>query len=127
MTRVSYALAAFAALIGATGVALAAVAAHAGGGGLAETGALFLILHAAALLGLAALIGLMRHDRLRRALTVCGSGLGCAALLFSADLATRALAGERLFPMAAPIGGTGMILFWLALAASFARAAAKRD
>lgn len=113
--------------MGAAGVILAAAAAHTGGGGLAETAALFLILHAATLLGLAALIGHMARDRLRRILTICGFGLGFAAILFSADLAMRALAGGRLFPMAAPIGGTGMILFWLALAAIFSFAALKRN
>jgi uncharacterized membrane protein YgdD (TMEM256/DUF423 family) len=126
MTGKSPALAALAALMGAAGVALAAVAAHSGGGGLAETGALFLILHAAALLGLAALLAHAVQDGARRALLVCGFGLGGAAILFSGDLAARALAGGRLFPMAAPIGGTGMILFWLALAATFAFAAARR-
>jgi uncharacterized membrane protein YgdD (TMEM256/DUF423 family) len=126
MMRQSYALAALAALMGAAGVALAAVAAHSGGGGLAETGALFLILNAAALLGLAALIAETPREGPRRVLLVCGFGLGGAAILFSADLAARALAGGRLFPMAAPIGGTGMILFWLALAATFAFAAARR-
>jgi uncharacterized membrane protein YgdD (TMEM256/DUF423 family) len=126
MMRQSYALAALAALMGAVGVVLAAAAAHGGGGGLAETGALFLILNAAALLGLAALIAQTPRDGARLALLVCGFGLGGAAILFSADLAARALAGGRLFPMAAPIGGTGMILLWLALAAIFAFAAARR-
>ena len=113
--------------MGAAGGVLAAAAAHSGGGGLAETAALFLILHAAALLGLAGLIGHMTRDRLQRIVTICGFGLGGATILFSADLATRALAGSRLFPMAAPIGGTGIILLWLALAATFAYAAANRD
>jgi uncharacterized membrane protein YgdD (TMEM256/DUF423 family) len=120
-------LAALASLMGAAGVALAAAAAHGeGDGGLARTGALFLILHAAALLGLGALLPQMASERLRRALLVCSFGLGCAAILFSGDLAARALAGGRLFPFAAPIGGTAMILFWLALAAVFAYAAMAR-
>ena len=120
-------LATLASLMGAAGVALAAAAAHGeGDDGLARTGAQFLILHAAALLGLAALVPQIARDRLRRALLVCSFGLGCAAILFSGDLAARALAGGRLFPMAAPIGGTGMILFWLALAAAFGYAAVTR-
>ena len=120
-------LAALASLMGAAGVALAAAAAHGeGDGGLARTAAQFLILHAAALLGLATLLQQMANATLRRALLVCSFGLGCAAILFSVDLAARALAGGRLFPMAAPVGGTGMILFWLALAAAFAYAAVTR-
>ncbi|HLJ69958.1 MAG TPA: DUF423 domain-containing protein [Roseiarcus sp.] len=120
MARPPFALAALASLMGAAGVGLAAAAAHGrGADGLARIAALFLILHAAALLGLAALAVQFAGGRLRRALLACSFGLGCAAILFSADLAARALAGGRLFPMAAPIGGTGMILFWLALAAIF--------
>ena len=126
MKSSSYALAAFAALMGASGVALAAAAAHSGGGGFAETAALFLILHAAALLGLAACIGQTAGEGLARALLAAGFGLGLGSTLFSADLAARALAGGRLFPMAAPIGGSAMILFWLALAAIFGFAATRR-
>jgi uncharacterized membrane protein YgdD (TMEM256/DUF423 family) len=128
MTRSSLFLAALACLMGAAGVALAAAAAHGeGDGGLARTAALFLILHAASLLGLAALVAQIAREGPRRALLICAFGLGCAAILFSSDLASRALVGGRLFPMAAPIGGTGMILFWLAIAAVFASAAATRD
>jgi uncharacterized membrane protein YgdD (TMEM256/DUF423 family) len=38
--------------------------------------------------------------------------------LFSGDLALRAFAGHRLFPMAAPTGGIILIAAWLALAAA---------
>jgi uncharacterized membrane protein YgdD (TMEM256/DUF423 family) len=119
-------LPAFAALMGAGGVALAAVAAHGGGGGLAETAALFLILHAGALLGVSA------HARIetglvRVAFVLAGYGLGLGATLFACDLAMRALAGSRLFPFAAPIGGSAMILFWLALAATFLVSAFRRE
>ncbi len=126
MPRSPHALAVLAALMGAAGVALAAAAAHGQDeGGLARTAALFLILHAAALLGVAALAGQIIREGARRAVLVGGFGLGCTAILFAADLAARALAGNRLFPMAAPIGGTGMIVFWLALAAVFAYAATR--
>jgi uncharacterized membrane protein YgdD (TMEM256/DUF423 family) len=37
-------------------------------------------------------------------------------LLFSGDVALRAVTGERLFANAAPIGGTILILAWLMLA-----------
>jgi uncharacterized membrane protein YgdD (TMEM256/DUF423 family) len=126
VTRISHALAAFAGLMGAAGVALAAAAAHAEGGGLAETGALFLILHAGALIGLVAVAAAASREG-RRALIVCGFGLGCATVLFSGDLAMRALAGARLFPFAAPIGGTAMLLFWLAIAVIFAAGALRES
>ncbi len=38
--------------------------------------------------------------------------------LFSGDLAMRALAGQPIFRMAAPIGGGTLILAWIALAGS---------
>ena len=38
--------------------------------------------------------------------------------LFSGDIAARTLWGHRLFPMAAPIGGSTMIIGWLVLAAA---------
>ena len=119
MKRQSDFLALVAALMGAGGVALAAASTHAGGGDLGRTSAQFLILHAAALLGAAALARASTPRRAGR-LLVAGSGLALGTLLFSADLAQRAFAGAKLFPFAAPMGGSLMILSWLALAAVFA-------
>lgn len=122
MSRPSDALAALAALMGAGGVALAALGVHADGGDLARTAALFLILHAGALLGVSA------HARQREravALLVVGFALAVGAILFSGDLAARAFSGARLFPFAAPIGGSLMILSWLALAIVFNYAATR--
>ena len=107
-------LAGFGAVLGAAGVMLAAAGAHAGGAELAATAANFLLLHAAALLGIAGLAG--AAPVLARNFLVCGAVLGVAAALFSADLATRAFAGSRLAPFAAPVGGGLMILGWLGLA-----------
>ena len=119
LSRAPLVLAVCAALMGAAGVALAAAAAHQNGGDLGRTAALFLLMHAAACLGVAA------HARLRpsRALVVAGFVMAAGAALFSADLARSAFTGERLFPFAAPIGGSTMLLAWLALAAIFALAA----
>jgi uncharacterized membrane protein YgdD (TMEM256/DUF423 family) len=120
MQRAMLALAALAALMGAGGVALAAASAHAGGGELGRTAADFLILHAAALLGLTASARAFADETaFARAILLTGAGLGLGAALFSADLAARAFAGSRLFPFAAPAGGSLMILGWLALAAIF--------
>lgn len=119
MQRLNSALGALAALMGAGGVALAAATAHAGGGEMGQTAAYFLILHAAALLGLASAAAL-------RGVLLVGAGLGLGAIIFAADLATRAFAGARLFPFAAPIGGSLMILAWLALAAVFVFGATRR-
>lgn len=106
-------LAVLAALMGAAGVALAAAGAHTDGGALARTASQFLILHAAALIAVCA-------HRAERWPTVAGLALAAGAILFSADLSTRAFLGARLFPYAAPIGGTTMIVAWLALAVAFA-------
>ncbi len=101
----------FAALMGAVGVALWAMAAHRAGGESLVTSAQFLLIHACAVLGLTACRkqGLI-HDRI--------AGLASAVLilgtvLFSGDIAARVLAGGRLFPMAAPVGGSLLILGWL--------------
>jgi uncharacterized membrane protein YgdD (TMEM256/DUF423 family) len=124
MTRSPLILAASAAFLGAAGVVLAAAAEHAGGGDLGRTAALFLILHAAAGLGVAA------HARLApassRGLVAAGFAMEAGAALFAGDLAVRAFTGERLFPFAAPIGGSTMILAWLATGLLFAAAARRR-
>jgi uncharacterized membrane protein YgdD (TMEM256/DUF423 family) len=119
MPRPPLILAALAALTGAAGVALAAASEHAGGGDLGRTAALFLVLHAAAALAIAA------HARLApsRVLLAIGFVMEAGTLLFAADLAVRAFTGARLFPFAAPLGGSTMILSWLALAIAFAAAA----
>ena len=61
-----------------------------------------------------------------RALLVVGFVMEAGAILFSAELAMHVFTGERIFPFAAPIGGTTMILSWLALAVVFA-AASRRE
>jgi uncharacterized membrane protein YgdD (TMEM256/DUF423 family) len=118
MTRAPFLLAGVAALMGAAGVALAAAGVHANGGELAQRGALFLMLHAVAALAIAA------HARIEtasvRALLIVGFVMEAGARLLSGELAMHVFTGERIFPFAAPLGGTTMILAWLALAAVFA-------
>jgi uncharacterized membrane protein YgdD (TMEM256/DUF423 family) len=122
LPRAALVLSACAALMGAAGVGLAALAAHQNGGEFGRTAALFLLLHAAACLAVAA------HARIvaSRALIVAGFVMAAGASLFAADLARSGFAGERLFPFAAPIGGSTMLLAWLALAGVFAAAASRR-
>jgi len=113
-------LACVAALMGACGVALAAAATHIDGGEFGRTAALFLILHAAALVAVSA-------HRAGPWPTVAGLCLAAGAILFAADLSARAFLGGRLFPDAAPIGGSTMIAAWLALALAFAFAPRPRE
>lgn len=95
-------------LCGAAGVALSAASAHAGGGNTG-TAASFLLMHAGAFLA----VGLARSSRpMRIAASVVLVGL----VLFAGDLLMRDFAGTRLFPMAAPAGGTLMIVGWIAVA-----------
>ncbi len=98
-------------LLGATGVALSAYAAHAGGGSVG-TAAQFLLFHAPLFvaLGLAGNPGRIRGG---------GAGvLGLGLVLFCGDLLLRHFADTRLFPMAAPAGGVAMIIGWLLIAVS---------
>jgi uncharacterized membrane protein YgdD (TMEM256/DUF423 family) len=108
-----------ASLMGAGGVALAAASTHAGGGDLGRTASEFLILHAAALIGVAANARSTDGARAMR-LVAAGGALALGTLLFAADLSSRAFAGAKLFAFAAPAGGSLMILAWIALALVFA-------
>lgn len=104
-------------LAGAAGVALGAVAAHRVDEPGLATAAQMLVLHAAAGVGIAAHLRSV-HDRpMRAALAWVAAAvllIGGAAL-FAADIALRGFTGSRLFPMAAPIGGSTMIAGWIVL------------
>lgn len=98
----------FAGLCGALGVALSAIAAHAGGGNLG-TAASFLLAHAPAFLVLGFVAG--------KLLRVGAWALLVGLVLFAGDLVSRDYLGQRLFPLAAPSGGILMIAGWLLIGA----------
>lgn len=101
-------------LMGASGVALAAAAAHAGGAERLGPASTFLLLHACAVLGATALT---EHEVLQRRLGLLGTfSLVLGTALFSGDLTMRHFYGRALFSMAAPTGGTLLIVAWLMLA-----------
>jgi uncharacterized membrane protein YgdD (TMEM256/DUF423 family) len=103
-------------LMGASGVILAAVGAHVAPGSGLDSAAYMLLFHALAILGGAASA---QQGLLWRPLAIVAlSAWALGAILFSGDIALRALAGPRLFPMAAPTGGTILIVAWFALAAA---------
>jgi len=107
---------ALAGLMGACGIVLAAAGAHAAPGAGLESAAYMLLFHAAAILGGAAL---MQQGLLWRPLALIAlAAWVLGAALFSGDIAIRAFAGHRLFPLAAPSGGVILIAAWLALTAS---------
>jgi uncharacterized membrane protein YgdD (TMEM256/DUF423 family) len=100
-------------LMGAVGVALAAVAAHRLESPALATAAMMLMVHAAAVLALAGISLAVEQGR---------SWRGVAALmlssvaLFSGDVAVHAITGSHLFPYAAPTGGSLTILSWVLVA-----------
>jgi len=110
-------------LMGATGVALAAAAAHGAPGAGLDSAAYLLLFHAVAMLGAAALAdqGLLR----RLVALVAMAGFAAGGALFAGDVSMRAFAGHRLLPMAAPTGGMLLILAWVVLAAAAILAAGR--
>ena len=118
MDRAFRSLVVLAAIMGADGVILAALSAHLPDATRLGSASSMLLFHATAVLGTVALaergviqlgIGLL-----------AASGFVLAAALFAADLTVRQFADHSLFPMAAPTGGTLLILSWLALAVAAA-------
>ncbi|AXV17364.1 DUF423 domain-containing protein [Neorhizobium sp. SOG26] len=104
--------------MGACGVALAAAASHGGDTLFLGSASTMCLAHAPVLLAL-----FLGYRQFRTA-TLAGLVLGLGTVLFAGDLVSRHYLGSRLFPMAAPAGGTLMMLGWLlvALGAFFRRA-----
>ena len=105
-------------VMGADGVILAAASAHQPDASRLASASSMLLFHATAVLGVAALAerGVI-HARLGIATAF---GFVIATALFAGDLSLRHYAGHGLFPMAAPTGGTLLIVSWLGLAVSAA-------
>ena len=101
-------------VMGADGVILAAAAAHQSDATRLAAASSMLLFHATAVLAAVALIerGLV-HVRIG---LVSAIGFAVAAGLFAGDLTLRQYAGHSLFPLAAPTGGTLLIVSWLLLA-----------
>ena len=105
-----------AALMGAAGVALAAASAHQPDAARLASASAMLLFHACAVLATASLTERrIIHARIGLA---AAYGFVAAAALFAGDLTLRQFSGHALFPMAAPTGGTLLIVSWLGLAAS---------
>jgi uncharacterized membrane protein YgdD (TMEM256/DUF423 family) len=121
MTRILIILAG---LMGAAGVALAAASAHLGHENGLQAASSMLLFHAPTVLAVTALIdrGLV-HGKTGH---LAALGFVIAATLFAGDLSMRQFAGHRLFPFAAPIGGTLLIASWLTLAVCTAWTAWRR-
>jgi uncharacterized membrane protein YgdD (TMEM256/DUF423 family) len=98
-------------LMGASGVALAAAASHGGDTHFLGSASTMCLAHAPVLLALC-----LGHAALRTAMPAA-LVLALGTILFAADLVSRHYLGDRAFPLAAPLGGTLMILGWLIIAA----------
>jgi uncharacterized membrane protein YgdD (TMEM256/DUF423 family) len=118
MNRLFRILIGVAAVMGADGVILAALSAHQADASRLGAASSMLLFHATAVLGTVALA--------ERGLIQLGIGLAAAfgfvvaATLFATDLSLRQFAGHALFPMAAPTGGTLLIVSWVVLAVAAA-------
>jgi uncharacterized membrane protein YgdD (TMEM256/DUF423 family) len=101
-------------IMGADGVVLAAASAHQADAARLASASSMLLFHSSAVLAAVALAerGVI-HLRIGIA---AGFGFVIAAALFAGDLTLRQYAGHSLFPMAAPTGGTLLIVSWLVLA-----------
>jgi uncharacterized membrane protein YgdD (TMEM256/DUF423 family) len=105
-------------VMGADGVILAAASAHQGDAARLAPASSMLLFHATAVLAVVALAerGVI-HAKMGLA---AGFGFVVAAALFAGDLSLRHYAGHSLFPLAAPAGGTLLIVSWLVLAVAAA-------
>jgi uncharacterized membrane protein YgdD (TMEM256/DUF423 family) len=107
-----------AAVMGADGIMLAAASAHLPDAMRLASASSMLLFHALAVLAAVALAerGVI-HIRIGIA---AAWGFVIAGALFAGDLTMRQYAGHGLFPMAAPTGGTLLIVSWIALAVAAA-------
>ena len=118
MARACRILIVLAAIMGADGVLLAAASAHGADGSRLAAASSVLLFHACAVLGT---VALAERGTVHAKIGIAAAfGFVIAASVFAGDLTLRHYAGQRLFPMAAPTGGTLLIVSWLALAVAAA-------
>jgi uncharacterized membrane protein YgdD (TMEM256/DUF423 family) len=105
-------------VMGADGVILAALSAHQPDASRLAAASSMLLFHATAVL---ATVALAERRVVHRQLGFTAAfGFVIAAALFAADLTLRQFAGHSLFAMAAPTGGTLLIVSWIVLAVAAA-------
>ena len=106
-------------IMGADGVILAAASAHQPDASRLASASSMLLFHATAVL---AVVALAERGVIDVRIGIAAAlGFVIAAALFAGDLTLRQYAGHGLFPLAAPSGGTLLIVSWLALAMAAAR------
>lgn len=97
-------------VMGACGVALAAAASHGGDTVFLGSASTMCLAHAPVLLAL------YLGEKFFRTATLAALVLALGTIVFAGDLVSRHYLGDRLFPFAAPFGGTMMMLGWLIIA-----------
>jgi uncharacterized membrane protein YgdD (TMEM256/DUF423 family) len=101
-------------VMGADGVILAAASAHQADATRLAAASSMLLFHATAVL---AVVALAERGVIHARIGIASAfGFVIAAALFAGDLTLRQYADHSLFTMAAPAGGTLLILSWLLLA-----------
>jgi uncharacterized membrane protein YgdD (TMEM256/DUF423 family) len=117
-TRLFRILIILAGVMGADGVVLAAASAHQPDASRLASASSMLLFHALAVL---AVVALAERAVIHVAIGIAAAfGFVVATALFAGDLTLRQYAGHGLFPMAAPTGGTLLIVSWLGLAVAAA-------
>jgi len=116
--RADLGLAIAAGLLGAAGVSLAAIAAHRVPTPAMATAAQMLMVHAVAVLAVAAWA--VRSPNAAGWWRVAARVMLLGVALFAGDIALRGFEIGQLFPMAAPIGGSLTIFAWILVAAAAA-------
>ena len=105
-------------IMGADGVVLAAASAHQPDAARLASASSMLLFHATAVL---AVVALAERDVIHARIGIAAAfGFVIATGLFAGDLTLRQYAGHGLFPLAAPSGGTLLIISWLVLAVAAA-------
>jgi uncharacterized membrane protein YgdD (TMEM256/DUF423 family) len=118
MSRAYRILIVLAGIMGADGVILAAASAHQADASRLAAASSMLLFHATAILGI---VSLAERSIVHARVGIAAAfGFVIASALFAGDLSLRQYAGHSLFPMAAPTGGTLLILSWLAVAVAAA-------
>ena len=117
-TRLFRILVILAGVMGADGVILAAVAAHQPDATRLAAASSMLLFHATAVL---AVVALAERGVIDQGIGIAAAwGFVIAAAFFAGDLTLRQYAGHGLFPLAAPTGGTLLIVSWFVLAVAAA-------
>lgn len=108
--RADLGIAAAAGYLGAAGVALSALASHKFSSPQLVTAANFMVMHAVAVLAISSWS--IRSQTAPGWWRAGARLLLLGTALFAGDIAAREIGSFSLFPMAAPIGGSAMILGW---------------